>query len=156
MLRGTPQAGPLHKRDRAVKKDRYFNSLLIVLTIFAVGSVLIIWPLRGYLSLAAEKIRQGHTLLPLVAGIAYVVGFFVTRTVEDSFNAIFNKPPFCDIGEQNDGKPRHAGWVDKMLTPIGYLLFFGRVLLIVGIIVLALKIGLLLIGLARSGSIPAA
>ena len=138
-----------------MKKDRLFNSMVIVSTIFAVGGGLIIWPMRGYLALATEQIRDNHrNWVPLVAGVAYVVGFFVTRTVEDAFNAIFGKVPFCDIGEKNNDQPKHPQWVDQMLAPLGYLLFFALVVAIIGVMILLLHGGLWLINLARGGSMP--
>lgn len=137
-----------------MKKDRLFNSVVIVLTIFAAGGGLIIWPLRGYLTLATEQIRAGRNWVPLVAGVAYVVGFFVTRTVEDAFNAIFGKVPFCDIGEKNNEQPKHPKWVDHMLAPLGYALFFALVVGIIAVMILLLHGGLWLINLTRGGSVP--
>lgn len=118
------------------KKERGFNSVLIVLTVGAVGAWLIIGPLSGPLGQAAEQIRAGKRWLPAVAGIAYAVGFFVTRIVEDSFDAIFSKAPFSEIGEEvgpNKDK-KHAAWIDSMLSPLAYALFLGRVLVSIAII----------------------
>jgi hypothetical protein len=129
-----------------VKKKDYFNSLLIVLTIFAIGAILIIWPSRRYLEAVTAQIRAGRGWMPMLVGIAYVVGFFVTRIVEDSFDAIFGKPPFSEIGEEDKGQKKHPLWVDRMLTPIGYSLFFARVVLIVGAIVLLAQLGWWVVG----------
>lgn len=124
-----------------MKKHNLWNTMLIVLTIFGVGAGLIIWPLRHYLVLAAEEIRGGkHLMVAVVAGGAYVIGWFVTRVVEDSFDAIFSKAPFSEIRLKDKETFKHPDWVDKLLTPIGYLLFFGRVLLIIGGLVLLLRL----------------
>jgi hypothetical protein len=132
-------------------KERLWSNALIVLTIFAVGAGLIIWPLRPYLSLATAQIRAGRELGPLIAGIAYVLGFFVTRTVQDCFEAIFAKPPFSDIGaESAPGKEKHPAWVDSMLKPLGYLLFLGWVASIIAALVLLLWLGLWLVGSAAA------
>lgn len=135
-----------------MRKNRFWNNILIVFTIFGVGAGLIIGPFRGYLALAAQQVRAGRALLPMAVGIAYVIGFFVTRTVEDSFDAIFNKAPFSDIGEKADNKPKHPGWVDKMLIPIAYALFLIRVLLIVGAMVALLWGGQWLLRLVAPNS----
>ena len=78
--------------------------------------------------------------------MAYVVGFFVTRTVTDSFDAIFGKAPFSEIGAVQDDKRKHPPWVDTMLKPLGYLLYFVRVAAIIGVLVLLLLLGLWLAG----------
>lgn len=132
-------------------KERLWSSALIVLTIFAVGAGLIIWPLRGYIALATAQIRAGREWGPLIAGIAYVLGFFVTRTVQDCFDSIFAKPPFSNIGaEPAPGKEKHPAWVDSMLKPLGYVLFLGWVALIIGALVLLLWLGLWLVGAAAA------
>lgn len=130
-----------------MSKDRWWHSLIIVLTIFGVGSWLITgWPFHKYLILAAEQARADWRWLPLVAGIAYVLGFFVTRTVEDSFEGIFGKPPFSEIGQKSDkGQAKHPAWVDHMLGPLGYVLFFVRVAVILGIFLGLLWAGLWLV-----------
>lgn len=121
------------------RRDRGLNSILIVLTVGGVGFALIVGPLHGALQLAAEQIRAGKSWLLPVAGIAYAVGFFVTRIVEDAFDAIFSKAPFSDIGEEiAPGKEKkHPAWVDTMLNPIGYALFLARVAVTVSVIALA-------------------
>ena len=121
------------------RKDRGLNSILIVLAVGAVGFGLIVGPLRGALQAATEQIRAGKPWLVPAVGIAYAVGFFVTRIVEDAFDAIFSKAPFSDIGEEvAPGKEKkHPGWVDSMLTPLGYSLFLLRVAITVGLIGLA-------------------
>ncbi len=118
------------------KKERGWNSVLIVLTVGTVGAWLIIGPLSGLLNHAATQIVAGKRWLPAVAGIAYAVGFFVTRIVEDSFDAIFSKAPFSEIGEEigpNKDK-KHPMWIDSMLNPLAYTLFLGRVLITIAII----------------------
>ena len=121
-------------------RDRLWNNVLVVLTIFAIGACLILFrPFRVYLDLARDQIRAGRPWLPLVAGIAYVLGFFVTRTVEDSFDAIFGKPPFSDIGQKGEqGQSKHPPWIDRMLRPLGYALCFARIA-----VILAILLGLL-------------
>ena len=122
-------------------KKHLWNTMIIVLTIFCVGACLIIWPLRHYLVLATDQIKAGkHLLVAVVAGGAYVIGWFVTRVVEDSFDAIFSKAPFSEIRLKDKENFKHPDWVDTMLSPIGYLLFFGRVFLIIGGLVLLLRI----------------
>jgi hypothetical protein len=124
-----------------VKAKDLWNNVLILLTIFAIGCLLIIWPFREYLDIAAAQIRAGRKWAPLIAGTAYVLGFFVTRTVSDSFDAIFGKAPFSDIGAVQDDKRKHPPWVDTMLKPLGYVLFLGRVVLIIGLLVALLRLG---------------
>jgi len=119
------------------KKERGWNSVLIVLTVGTIGAWLIIGPLSNPLALAAEQIRAGKALLPAIAGIAYAVGFFVTRIVEDAFDAIFSKAPFSDIGEDagpNSKEKKHPRWIDSMLSPLAYALFLGRVLVTIAIV----------------------
>jgi beta-lactamase regulating signal transducer with metallopeptidase domain len=129
-----------------LKAKDLWNSILIVLTIFAIGCLLIIWPFREFMDMATSQIRNGKKWVPLVVGIAYVLGFFVTRTVSDSFDAIFGKAPFSDIGAVQDDKRKHPPWVDTMLKPLGYVLFLGRVVLIIGVLVVLLRLGLWLVG----------
>jgi len=119
------------------RKDRGLNSVLIVLTVGAIGGWLIVWPLHATLGWADEQIRVGKAWLPSIVGIAYAVGFFVTRIVEDAFDAIFSKAPFSEIGEEvAPGKEKkHPRWVDSMLSPLGYVLFLGRVAVTVAIVV---------------------
>jgi len=129
-----------------LKAKDLWNSILIVITIFGIGCLLIIWPFREYMAMATTQIRAGKNWVPLVVGVAYVVGFFVTRTVTDSFDAIFSKAPFSEIGAVQDNKRKHPPWVDTMLKPLGYLLYFVRVAAIIGVLVLLLLLGLWLAG----------
>jgi len=129
-----------------LKAKDLWNSILIVLTIFAIGCLLIILPFREFMDMATSQIRNGKKWVPLVVGIAYVLGFFVTRTVSDSFDAIFGKAPFSDIGAVQDDKRKHPPWVDTMLKSLGYVLFLGRVVLIIGVLVVLLRLGLWLVG----------
>jgi len=125
-----------------MKKYQWLNTMILVLTIFGVGAWLIIWPLRQYLVMAAEQIHGGrHLLVAVVAGVAYVIGWFVTRVVEDSYDSIFSKAPFSEIRLKDKETFKHPQWVDTMLSPIGYLLFFARVFLIIGGLVLLLRLG---------------
>ena len=119
------------------KKDRLANSVLIVLTIGAVGFTLIVGPFAWLLALVTEEIRGGHNWLPAVAGVAFAAGFAATRIVEDSFDSIFGRAPFAQIGEDVPaGQEKHPRWVDSMLAPMGYTLFLGRVAAIVGALAL--------------------
>jgi hypothetical protein len=129
-----------------LKSKDLWNSILIVVTIFAIGCLLIIWPFREFMDMASVQIRSGKRWVPLIVGIAYVLGFFVTRVVSDSFDAIFGKAPFSEIGVLQDNKRKHPPWVDTMLKPLGYLLFFVRVGAIIGVLVLVLRLGLWLAG----------
>jgi len=100
------------------------------------------------LALAADQIVAGRKLiLSVVAGSAYVIGWFVTRVVEDSFDAIFSKAPFSEIHLKEKETYKHPGWVDSMLGPLGYLLFFSLVFLIIGALVLLLHLGAWLIAM---------
>jgi len=123
------------------KKDRWTNSILIVITIAGVGAWLIVWPFHEYLSRTTEQIRLGKDWLAVVAGAAYMVGYFVSRIVEDAFDAVFSKPPFSETGaDMPDGKMRHPVWVDYLLMPVGYLLFVARVALTVFCLMLAVRL----------------
>ncbi len=135
------------------RRDRGWNSILIVLTVGGVGFFLIVGPLHAPLGALAERIRAGQASLPWMVGIAYAVGFFVTRIVEDAFDAIFSKAPFSEIGEeQGPGKERkHPGWVDSMLSPLAYTLFLGRVVLTMGLLALAIWLLIWLVMRAQGG-----
>ena len=138
-----------------MKKYQLWNTMILVLTIFSVGAWLIIWPLRHYLVMATEQVRGGrHILMAVVAGIAYVIGWFVTRVVEDSYDAIFSKAPFSEIRLKDKETFKHPDWVDTMLSPIGYLLFFGRVFLIIGGLVLLLRIGVWVMSMQQGAPPP--
>jgi hypothetical protein len=122
------------------RRDRGWNSILIVLTVGGVGCFFIVGPLHAPLHSLAEQVRAGQASLAWIVGIAYAVGFFVTRIVEDAFDAIFSKAPFSDIDEEvAPGKERkHPGWIDHMLSPLAYSLFLGRVILTMGLLALAI------------------
>lgn len=132
------------------KKDRWRNSTLIVLTIGGVGAWLAVWPFREPLAWATEQIRGGKDWLLVVASVAYIVGFFATRIVEDAFDSIFSKPPFSEIGvDMPEGKEKHPRWVDTMLGPTGYVFFFGRVVVTVFCLVMVGKLLVWLVTLAK-------
>lgn len=120
------------------RRDRGWNSILIVLTVGGVGFFLIVGPLHRALASLADQIRAGQASLAWIVGMAYAVGFFVTRIVEDAFDAIFSKAPFSEIGEEvAPGKEKkHPGWIDSMLSPLAYTLFLGRVVLTIGLFAL--------------------
>ena len=127
------------------KKDSLWNSVFVVLAIFTVGSGLILY-LGEPLQLAANKIRGGKGWLCVVAGIAYVVGFLVTRVVELSYDATFAKPPFSDIGQKSDkGEAKHPAWIDHLLRPLGCMVFLVRAGLIILVLAALLRGGLWLI-----------
>jgi len=122
-------------RPTAVKRrDRGWNSVLIVVTVGGVGAFLIVGPLHAALASLTDQVRAGQASLAWIVGIAYGLGFFVTRLVEDAFDGIFSKAPFSEIGEEvAPGKEKkHAGWIDSMLSPIAYSLFLGQVILTMG------------------------
>jgi beta-lactamase regulating signal transducer with metallopeptidase domain len=119
------------------KRDQGFNGILIVLMVGAIGCFLIVWPLHHFLEKLTQQIHDGNNwLLPVVAGLSYMLGFFVTRLVQDGFDAIFSKAPFSEIGQEvAPGKEKkHPRWVDGMLNPLGYLLFLLRIALTVAVV----------------------
>jgi hypothetical protein len=120
------------------RRDRGWNSVLVVFAVGGVGFFLIVVPLHSALAALTDQIRAGNASLAWIVGVAYAVGFFVTRVVEDAFDAIFSKAPFSEIGEEvAPGKERkHARWIDSMLSPIAYTLFVGRVVLTMGLLAL--------------------
>jgi hypothetical protein len=65
-----------------------------------------------------------------------MLGFFVTRLVQDGFDAIFSKAPFSEIGQEvAPGKEKkHPRWVDRMLNPLGYFLFLLRIAITVALV----------------------
>jgi len=120
------------------RRDRGWNSILIVVTVGGVGFFLIVGPLHTALASLTEQIRAGQASLAWIVGMAYALGFFVTRLVEDAFDGIFSKAPFSEIGEEvAPGKEKkHPGWIDSMLSPLAYTLFLGRVVLTMGLFAL--------------------
>ena len=116
------------------KSNQGFNSVIVVLAVGAIGCFLIIWPLDHLLDTITLKIRAGQNWVPIVAGIAYMLGFFATRVVQDGFDAIFGMAPFSDIGVEVAPGKKHPRWADSLLKPLGYFLFLLRVTVSVALV----------------------
>ena len=120
------------------KKDRWWNSLLIVLITAAIGVGIVYLVSVWWLQLPEGELLVSRTWLWLVIGSAYTAGWFVTRTVEDSFELIFTRNPFYRTGDDvPKDQEKYPPWLSRILWAVAYPLFFSIVAGIAVIIMVA-------------------
>ena len=120
------------------KKDRWWNSLLIISITAAIGAGLTYWTSIYWLKLPDGEMLVSRTWLWMAIGAAYTAGWFVTRAVEDSFDMIFTRNPFNRTGDDvGKDEPKNPVWLNGLLWGMAYPAFF---LLVAGVMALLLSI----------------
>jgi len=122
------------------KKDRWWNSLLIISITATIGAGLTYWTSVHWLGLPEGKLIISRSWLWLTIGSAYTAGWFVTRTVEDSFDMIFTRNPFNRTGDDVlKDHPKNPPWLNHMLWGMAYPIFFLVVASLMALILLIAK-----------------
>ena len=109
-----------------MKAKDLWNNILIVLTIFAIGCLLIVSAVpRVHGDRHKQQIRAREIGSRWSSGSPTCSASSSPATVTD-LRRHLGKAPFSDIGAVQDNKRKHPPWVDTMLKPLGYLLFLAE------------------------------
>lgn len=115
------------------KKDHWWNSLLIITAAAAVGGGLMYVAFRNWFNLPDGEIVVTRNWLWLVVGASYVAGWFISRSVEGSFEVIFTKEPFCRTGEDvPKNQEKYPPWLNTLLWAMAYPTFLLLVAVLFG------------------------